>query len=342
MIKRLFWCLIVLTLLSGPAGGEIVTNSPATSRLFGESDLVCKCTVSSLSMTGQQTVESERGFSFVRETWRAMLRAEDLYKGTAVSPIALEYSSDNAGMSRGPSEPSVKTGEAYLLFLKATPAGTYKFSDWSFAAQPFASLPVRGGEPGQAKLESALVAVALQQNPDEALKAFSYLENLDVIRPESLVALRAVSTSSNWKLVWSYLTLQLKTKTPESVAAVRRFVDSYTGTEEPWFVGLQEIKDPSAHDDLVALSYSRFGNIRAAAMVALRSMRGQKDADFFVRRLDDPDLNVRYHAVFGLAQAFNMSGDYGPGIGAFERNPDYYTNLWKEWWKKRETTSDTK
>ena len=87
-------------------------------------------------MTGQQTVESERGLSFVRGTWRAMLRAEDLYKGTAVSPIALEYSSDNAGMSH---EPSVKTGEAYLLFLKATPAGTYKFSDPSFAAQPFAS-----------------------------------------------------------------------------------------------------------------------------------------------------------------------------------------------------------
>jgi hypothetical protein len=339
MIKRLFWCLIALTLLSGPAAAEIVTNSPATSRLFDESDLVCKCTVSSLSMTGRQTVESERGLSFVRETWRAMLHAEDLYKGTAVSPIALEYSSDNAGMSR---EPSVKTGEAYLLFLKATPAGTYKFSEWSFAAQPFASLPVQGGKPGQAKLESALVAVALQQNPDEALKAFSYLENLDVIRPESLVALRAVSTSSNWELVCSYLTLQLKTKTPVSVAAVRRFVDSYRGTEEPLFVGLQVIKDPHAHDDLVALSYSRFGNIRAAAMVALRSMGGQKDAGFFVRRLDDPDLNVRYHAVFGLAQAFNMSGDYGPGIGAFERNPDYYTNLWKEWWKKRETASDTK
>lgn len=338
MIKRLFWCLIFLTLLSCPAAGEIVTDSPATSRLFDESDLVCKCTVSSLSMTGRQTAQSERGLSFVIETWRAMLRAEDLYKGTAVSPIALEYTLDNAGMSR---VPSVKTGEAYLLFLKATPAGTYTFCDRSFAAQPFASLPVQGGEPGQAKLESALVAVALQQDPGEALKAFSYLENLDVIRPESLVALSAVSTSSNWKLVWSYLTLQLKTKTPESVAAVRRFVDSYTGTEEPLFVGLQIIQDPSAHDDLVALSYSRFGNIRAAAMVALRSMGGQKDADFFVRRLDDPDPNVQYHAVFGLAQAFPMGGDYGPDIGAFERNPDYYTNLWKEWWKKRGTPSDT-
>ena len=77
-------------------------------------------------------------------------------------------------------------------------------------------------------------------------------------------------------------------------------------------------------------------------MVALRSMWGQKDADFFVRRLDDPDLNVQYHAVFGLAQAFKMGGDYGPGIGAFERNLDYYTNLWKEWWKKRAATADTK
>lgn len=340
MIKRLFLCVIILALFERRAMGEIVTERPATSHLFSESDLVCKCTVTSLSVVDRQTVETERGARFVRETWRAVLRVEDLYKGAAASPIALALNIDGTSTSQGPGV--VKTGESYLLFLKAAGTGTYTFVDQSFAARPFVSLPVQGGEPGLAKLESALVAAALQQNPDEALKAFSYLEDLD-IHPKSLVALSAVSTSSNWKLVWSYLTLQLKTKTPESVAAVRRFVDSYTGTEEPRFVGLQIIKDPRAHDDLVTLSYSRFGNIRAAAMVALRSMGGQKDAAFFIRRLDDPDRNVQYHAVFGLAEAFQMSGDYGPGIGAFERNPDYYTNLWKEWWKKRQvTTPDAK
>ena len=339
MIKRLSLCVIVLALFEGRATGRIITESPATSYLFSESDLVCKCTVTSLSVVVRQMVETERGTRFVRETWRAVLQVEDLYKGTAASPIALALNIDGASTSQGPGV--VKTGESYLLFLKTAGTGTYTFVDQSFAARPFASLPVQGGEPGVAKLESALVAAALQQNPD-ALKAFSYLEDLD-IHPESLVALSAVSTSSNWKLVWSYLTLQLKTKTPESVAAVRRFVDSYTGTEEPWFVGLQEITDPRAHGDLVELSYSRFGSIRAAAMVALRSMGGQEDADFFIRRLDDPDRNVQYHAVIGLAEAFQMSGDYGPGIGAFERNPDFYTDLWKEWWKKREvTTPDAK
>lgn len=340
MIKRLILCVILLALFEGRATGEIVTESPATSHLFSESDLVCKCTVTSLSVVDRQTLETERGARFVRQTWRAVLQVEDLYKGTAASPIVLALNIDGASASKGPGV--VKTGESYLLFLKTAGAGTYAFVDQSFAVRPFVSLPVQGGEPGVAKLESALVAAALQQNPDEALKAFSYLEDLN-IHSESLVALSAVSTSSNWKLVWSYLTLQLKTKTPESVAAVRRFVDSYRGTEEPRFVGLQLIKDPRAHDDLVTLSYSRFGNIRAAAMVALRSMGGQKDAAFFIRRLDDPDRNVQYHAVFGLAQAFQMSGDYGPSIGAFERNPDYYTNLWKEWWRKRDvTTPDAK
>lgn len=340
MIKRLFLCVIVLALLSGAATGEIVTDKPATSYLFSESDLVCKCTVTSLSVMNRQTVETERGARFVRETWRAGLQVEDLYKGTAASPIALALNIDGTSTSQGPGV--VKTGETYLLFLKAAGTGTYTFVNQSFAARPFFSLPVQGGEPGLAKLESALVAAALQQNPDEALKALSYLEDLH-IHPESLVALSAVLSSPNWKLVYSYLTLQLKTKTPESVAAVRRFLDSYTGTEEPWFVGLQGITDRRAHDDLVELSYSRFRNVRAAAMVALRSMGGQKDAAFFIRRLDDPDRIVQYHAVFGLAQAFKMSGDYGPGIGAFERMPEYYTDLWKEWWKKREvTTPDAK
>jgi len=340
MIKRLFLCVIVLALLSGAATGEIVTQSPATLHLFSESDLVCKCTVTSLSVMDRQTVEAERGGRFVRETWRAVLQVEDLYKGTAASPFALALNIDGRSRSQGPVV--VKTGESYLLFLKTAGTGTYTFVDQSFAARPFVSLPVQGGEPGLAKLESALVAAALQQNPDEALKAFSYLEDLD-IHPESLVALSAVLSSPNWKLVWSYLTLQLKTKTPESVAAVRRFLDSYAGTEEPWFVGLQEITDSRAHDDLVELSYSRFGNVRAAAMVALRSMGGQKDASFFIRRLDDPDRNVQYHAVIGLAQAFKMGGDYGPGIDAFERMPEYYTDLWKEWWRKREvTTPDAK
>jgi hypothetical protein len=338
MIKRLSLCVIVLALLSAAATGEIVTTSPATSHLFSESDLVRKCTVTSLSVMDRQTVETERGGRFVRETWRAVLQVEDLYKGTAASPIALEYSLNIDGRSTSQGL-SVKIGETYLLFLKTAGTGTHTFFDQPFAARPFTSLPVQGGEPGVAKLESALVAAALQQNPDETLKAFSYLEDLD-IHPESLVALSAVLTSPNWKLVWSYLTLQLKTKTPESVAAVRRFLDSYTGTEEPWFVGLQVITDPRAHDDLVELSYSRFGNVRAAAMVALRSMGGQKDAAFFIRRLDDPDRNMQYHAVIGLAQAFKMGGDYdGPGIGAFESMPEYYINLWKEWWKKREVTT---
>lgn len=43
--------------------------------------------------------------------------------------------------------------------------------------------------------------------------------------------------------------------------------------------------------------------------------------------------------MFGLAQAFKMGGDYAPGIGAFESMPEYYTNLWKEWWKKRGVTT---
>lgn len=92
MIKRLFLCVIVLALLSDAATGEIVTERPATSHLFSESDLVCKCTVTSRSVMDRQTVETERGGRFVRETWRAVLQVEDLYKGTAASPIALEYS----------------------------------------------------------------------------------------------------------------------------------------------------------------------------------------------------------------------------------------------------------
>ena len=75
------------------------------------------------------------------------------------------------------------------MFLARNKAGTYSVVDPNFAVTAFASLPVQGGEPGLAKLESALARVALQQNPDEWRKAFQFLRELGVVRPETILAL---------------------------------------------------------------------------------------------------------------------------------------------------------
>jgi hypothetical protein len=57
-----------------------------------------------------------------------------------------------------------------------------------------------------------------------------------------------------------------------------------------------------------------------------------RNAPTLVQRLDDSDPLVQYLAVITLAETFGKYQDYAPGIGPFNKNPQYYRNLWKKWW----------
>lgn len=302
---------------------------------FEKADLVCKCTVSSTSVSNAQ-VRDGSGTLRTGERIRANLTVEDVYKsnGQDGQPVILDY-------VRGPStDISVRNGQTLLLFLTRND-GTYSFADPFIGATSFSSLPQQGGQPGLAKLERALVAVSLQQNHDESIRALELLQGFDALSPESLTAVQTLTMSADGNIEARALAVLLKTKTPQSVADVRRFLDMYPDEAEPPALlslggELNQISDNRARVDLEALSASRFLPVRIGAMSALRHMKDRRSAPALIQRLDDSNSFVRFVAVMTLAETFDKFDDgYAPSQPVFNTNPVYYTNLWKSWWSQQ-------
>ncbi|MGA7523036.1 MAG: hypothetical protein WBW84_11170, partial [Acidobacteriaceae bacterium] len=54
---------------------------------------------------------------------------------------------------------------------------------------------------------------------------------------------------------------------------------------------------------------------------------------FLISELDAPDLYDEYIAISTLADLYGKTGEYGPGIGEFERDRGRYVQLWKAWFR---------
>jgi hypothetical protein len=305
------------------------------SPVFDKADLVCKCSVSSTSLSNEQFRDGS-GALRVGERVRANLTVEDVYKsnGQDGQPVVLDYVRDSS------TDISVRNGQTFLLFLNRND-GTYSFADPSIGATPFSSLPQQGGQPGLAKLESALVAVSLQQNHNDSIHALILLQGFDALTQADLTAVQTLTMSADRNIEAQALAVLLKTKTPQSVAYVRSFLDMYPDDIEPpalvsFGAELNQISDVRARVDVEALSASRFLSIRIGAMNALRHMKDRRSAPALIQRLDDSNSFVRYLAVITLAETFDkFDDDFAPSQPVFNTNPVYYTNLWKTWWSQQ-------
>ena len=322
-------CGVCLSTLA-PIPGEVRVRP-----VFEKADLVCKCTVNSTSVSNGEFRDGS-GALRVGERVRANLRVEDVYKsnGQDGQPVVLDY-------VKTPSmDISVRNGQTLLLFVTRSD-GTYSFADPFIGATSFSSLPSERGQPGLGKLERALVAVSLQQNHDDSIRALVLLQGFDALSPESLTAMQTLTMSADRNIEARAVAVLLQTKTPQSVADVRRFLDMYPGEAEPpalISIGgeLNQISDNRARVDVEALSASRFLAVRIGAMNALRHMKDRGSAPALIQRLDDNNSFVRYLAVITLAETFDKFDDgYAPSEPVFDANPVYYTNLWKSWWSQQ-------
>jgi hypothetical protein len=303
---------------------------------FEKADLVCKCTVSSTSVSNAQFRDGT-GTLRTGERVRANLTVEDVYKsnGQVGQPVVLDYVRGGAS-----TDISVQNGQTLLLFLTRND-GNYSFADPFIGATSFSSLPQQGGQPGLAKLERALVAVSLQQNHDESIRALALLQGFDALSPQSLAAVHTLTTSPDRNIEARALAVLLQTKTPQSVADVRRFLDMYLDeAESPALLSiggeLNQISDNRSRADVEVLSASRFLSVRIGAMNALRHMKDRRSAPVLIQRLDDSNSFVRYLAVMTLAETFDKYDDgYAPSAPLFDNNSGFYTNLWKTWWSQQ-------
>lgn len=318
-----------------PLMADIVVT-PDVQAAFQKSDLVCKCFVKSTVVMDERSIPNRPGVFVIQRRMRASVEIRDSYKTQDVNhrSIVVEYVQDIPNMSA--SQPALKVGEMAVMFLKATGPTSYVFSDGYLGAIPFGIIPQQIAKPGLAKLGAALIGTALQGDHDNSARALRLLRAFDSLDQSLLLRVVPLCSSKDPEIAFSALALLLKTKTPESVERLRRYVETYKGSE-PMALGdiapaLGEIRDPTALPALQTLSGSRFVAIRRAAMDAMRGIKSPRNGPVLVQRLDDSDPLVQYLAVITLAETFGKFQDYAPGIGPFNKNPQYYRNLWKKWW----------
>jgi HEAT repeat protein len=94
------------------------------------------------------------------------------------------------------------------------------------------------------------------------------------------------------------------------------------------------IKDPQAVPALMRLLGSPEAEKRRIATIALGQTHSRAAAASLTKALNDPDQEVRYNAVTGLAQVTGET-DGMPSLEFFKQNEQHYLAHWRERMKKK-------
>ena len=307
--------------------------------VFEKSDVVCSCLVLSADVTSEENLNPPPKQVVLRHM-RAVVEVKDSFKANNVQPgdrVAVQYDVEEPS-TRG-SLPSIVKSETALLFLRRTESGNYVFADPYLGATHFNALPPSPDGVGLTKLQSALVKVIRQNDRNDQIRALRLLEGLNAFRPDTVSALNSLTNSPDPEIALSSIAVLLKTKTPESVEILRRYLETYSGDARPvalLSIGseLGQVRDAGALSAVEALSGSKYLSIKFGAIDALRTMRSPSSAPVLIQRLDDSNNDIRYFALITLAEIFGKSGDYAPLMRQFHENPEKHVALWKDWWSQ--------
>ena len=317
-----------------------VPGTQQVSPIYEMSDLVCSCTVQAITSKEESTKGA--GAAAAQRRVRATVAVRDAFKNSwgSQGSITLEYTETvRNGVSIGGSF-RLSPGENAILFLRSQ-NGTYTFADRFLGAISFSDLPLVTGKAGMDKLQAVLSRVALGENREDQTRALRLLEGFDNPTAESLSSAEHLSRSADPEVAFAALSVMLRSKSRASVQHLVTYLDSYSSNYEPLSLStvgtyLGQVNTREALQEIEKLSASRFLSIRLGAMDALRSIKDRKSIPVLVNRLDDPNSMVQYFAVISLAEILGREeGDYAPSLYLFDKRPQYYTALWKQWWQEQ-------
>ncbi len=306
---------------------------PNAIELFKKSDIVCSGIITTTKEIGP--AEQDLTGRTVRYLLATVL-IRDLYKGelSGDQSIFIEFTAktpvDSPSAGLAPDENA-------LLFLKHKDGGTFVFADNQLGAMRFRSVPVEPGTDGLAKFEAAMASVLLSANQREVEYPALLLLTLDRLSPSTISTVSPAATSPDPEKASYVIAILIKWDTPQGLKQLEQFVALHgKDTNPPLGIGavlgeLSMIKNRQYLRTMEELSFSEMTLVRVGAMEAIRNMKMRDAAAVLVKHLSDSDSETRYLAVISLAETFDKSGEYGPGMDLFDKNPDYYVGLWKAW-----------
>lgn len=310
----------------GPIPGTIRVKP-----IFDKADLVCNGRIESIvrgSGGGSEGVVGSKDF------YKVKVEVQDIYKKEPglTGQIEIEYPHDPAVTDSG-----LRVGQTVLLFLIDNGSGAYELADRFLGLTMLDSLPIVSDEDGLGKLQSSLAGILENPDHDDQITALRLLQGFESLDDSTLATADKLASSNDPEVAFTALAVLLNTKTPQSVRKLKDFVGEYTGKVEPIAlvsVGteLSNISNLKALPDLEALTNCRFVSIRYGAMAALRNIGSRESVPMLIQHLDDSNSNIQYSAVITLAEILDKRGDYGPNMEMFDKDPEKYIALWKQWW----------
>jgi hypothetical protein len=314
---------------------------PGTQRVkpvFDKSDLVCICTAESTNREVQSGLQDSAGRPIARITTTTTFAIATVYKGAGLVRQQLVIRSVYDSPLPPPPEGSFKKGQPFLLFLVRASPAIYETADKFLGMSPFTIVPTGRIVAGLTGLETTLVRIVAQANRENQLRALRLLEGFNAISQQTQALIRRIADSDDFEMALTAWAILLKTKSPDVVAGLLGYLSvrppskptlALLGVEE----GLSTIRDERALGTLEQLASSKYFEIRTGALYALRGMKDPRSVPTLVQRLDDDRPELQYLALITLAETLKKyEGDYAPSMYLFDKKPQYYIGLWKQWW----------
>ena len=333
---------LILFLLIGRALADVVPvpGTQPVAPIFARSDLVCNCVVESIRVSEEQIL-LRGGKPVTRRHIIASTHVNEAYNREMKSGTRIKIVFDEEVPSTSGSMPAVSASEQAIIFLRLSGPAVFEFADPFLGVTPFSAIPIGGNQTqlGLMRLETALAVILESHNHDDQINALRLLQGFDELSSASLTRLETLSASSDEEVAISAIAVLVKTKSPESVRRLVDYLSTHGGSAQSLAVvsigtELGRVADPEALTSLENLASSRYVPLRLGALAGIRNIKNPKSAGVLVKRLDDPDTNVRYLAVITLSEIFTLGGEYSPTMYLFDQNPDSYTQRWKSWWIK--------
>jgi HEAT repeat protein len=199
-------------------------------------------------------------------------------------------------------------------------------------------LPKASTGSGISKLESALLSLLdiADRSPAAvhyAIFALGKLEGFPILSPETLARLAEYVPSARPVPAFAAIRLILRTKSPQGAELLKQYLDDHEGEslQDGGMAWVSQVRDPCALPTLEALTRSKYRQVRAGAISALQGIRSPTSIPVLMKRLNESDDDERYWTVTALAAVVG----FAPPWEEFNRDPDKYSHLWKNWLAKQ-------
>ena len=306
--------------------------------LFAKSDVVVLGSVEKTQVLRERSIRGPVGM----QSMSAVVRVEKKYQGNCENDILVQFEVQ-VPVPTGASGLSLYKGDRALLFLKANEDGTYRFADAPWGKLNAEGISLGADTSGVDALELDLNQSLKMGNVGQS-NALRLLQAFSRISSSTESTLNRLTKQPDANVAAEAFSILIATGNPNYFESVLPFlrgnVNSIKG-DELWILGgrIHEFGLKADPQIIAAISNVPIFSIQYVALDVLGQIKSPATAEVVLHHLDDPDPNLQYKSLSVFSKIVDRGEargpEYSPSKPDFDKDPAYYTGLWKVWWEKQ-------